>query len=139
MRELIARYRPLVKQIVSFALVGLLGLGVDAAVLYGATKGLGLGPLVGRLVSYPVAATATWWLNRTFTFRTASRRAALRQWGMFLLANLSGFVANYGTYGLCVLMIPICAEIPVLALIPAAVVGMLFNFTASKSVVFVSR
>ena len=52
------------------------------------------------------------------------------------VANLSGFAANYATYALCINWVPLMQEYKLLALIPASIVGLVFNFTASKKLVF---
>lgn len=127
---------PWLWQFISFALVGVAGLAVDAAVLQLMTRGIGLDPYTGRVPSYIAAATATWALNRHFTFRGQAEDALFRQWVKFLCANLSGLAANFGTYAACVAFIPIAAATPPLALIPASIAGLIFNFTASKRLVF---
>lgn len=127
---------PWLRQFISFACVGVAGLIADAAVLALMLHGVGTDPYSGRIVSYIAAATVTWALNRTFTFKGQSSGSLLRQWAKFLLANLSGFAANYLTYALCINFVPLMQEFKLLALIPASIVGLVFNFTASKKLVF---
>lgn len=128
---------PWMRQFISFGCVGVAGLVADAAVLWLMLHGVGSDPYSGRLVSYIAAATVTWVLNRAFTFKDVPMRDGLfRQWGKFLLANLSGFAANYLTYVLCINFVPLMADYKLLALVPASLVGLVFNFTASKKLVF---
>ena len=79
-----------------FGVVGTLGFLVDAGVLLAAIA-LGLGPWVGRLVSFLAAATVTYSLNRAWTFRrrTGGGGASAGQWARFVVVNLGGFAANY--------------------------------------------
>jgi putative flippase GtrA len=126
-----------IRQFFSFGCVGVAGLIVDAGVLWSMLHVVGLDPYSSRLISYIAAATVTWALNRSLTFRQQRTSDSLwRQWFKFLLANLSGFAANYLVYALCINTIPIMAQYQVLALIPASIVGLVFNFTASKKLVF---
>lgn len=128
---------PWLRQFISFGCVGVAGLVVDAAVLWLMLYGVGSDPYSGRLVSYIAAATVTWVFNRAFTFKDVPMRDGLfRQWFKFLLANLSGFAANYLTYVLCINFVPLMADYKLLALVPASLVGLVFNFTASKKLVF---
>ncbi len=127
---------PWMRQFFSFACVGVAGLIADAAVLALMLHGVGTDPYSGRIVSYVAAASVTWALNRAFTFKGQSSGSLLRQWAKFLLANLSGFAANYLTYALCINFVPLMQEFKLLALVPASIVGLVFNFTASKKLVF---
>lgn len=123
-------------QLFSFACVGVAGLAADAFTLWLLLDFAGLDPYTGRLLSYVAAATVTWALNRHFTFRGQGRGGLLRQWFTFLIANLSGFAANYATYALCITFVPYLQSHHLLALVPASIIGLLFNFTASKKLVF---
>ncbi len=55
----------------AFAVVGAVGFLVDAGVLTALVNGLGANPYAARAVSFPAAVTATWWLNRRWTFAPA--------------------------------------------------------------------
>jgi putative flippase GtrA len=121
-------------QLWRFASVGLAGLAVDTVVVYAARGTLGL--VVAGLVSYVVAATATWVLNRLWTFRGLGSGSRLRQWVRFLVANLGGFVLNRGTYTLLVLLVPLFAAVPFYAVAAGAVAGLGVNFTLSRKLVF---
>ncbi len=131
----IEHYIPLLRQLFSFGCVGVVGMLADGAVLW-LMLTAGLDPYTGRIISYIAAATVTWFLNRTFTFKGHGKGSLLKQWAKFLLANLSGFAANYTTYVLCINFVPLMQDYKLLALIPASLVGLFFNFTASKRLVF---
>jgi len=125
----------LLGEFIRFGLVGVVGFLVDAGVLVAMLR-LGLGPWVGRIISYICAATTTYTLNRLWTFRASQQGASWRQWGLFLLLNLSGFAFNYGTYALLILTIPLVATQPVLGVAAGALVGMFANFFVSRRFVF---
>jgi putative flippase GtrA len=88
------------------------------------------------VVSYLVAATVTWLLNRLWTFRGLGSGPVHRQWARFIAVNLVGFVLNRGTYAALVTYVPLCAEQPVYAVFAGAVAGMFLNFSLSRAMVF---
>jgi len=125
-------------QFLRFGVVGVAGFLVDAGVLT-AMIWLGLGPYAGRVMSYLVAASTTFALNRAWTFRSASREAPVTsQWGRFLLLNLIGFAANYGTYAALVAGTAIVAAHPVIGVAAGSLAGMFINFGLSRRYVFAS-
>jgi putative flippase GtrA len=121
-------------QFLRFAAVGLLGLAVDTATVYGLRPMLGL--YGGGLAGYVSAASSNWLLNRIWTFRGQGSGSLLRQWAMFMVANLGGFALNRGTYVLLVTFVPIAADQPVIAIAAGAVAGLMVNFTLSRRLVF---
>jgi putative flippase GtrA len=130
--------RATIEQFLRFGVVGTVGFLVDSAVLLG-MMALGLGPYGGRVLSYIAAASATFALNRAWTFRDARRDAPVaRQWGRFLALNLVGFAANYGTYAALVASLPAVAQYPVLGVAAGSLAGMFINFGLSRRFVFKS-
>jgi putative flippase GtrA len=128
-----------IAEFLRFGVVGTLGFLVDTAALY-AALGLGLGLYSGRAVSYVVAASTTWALNRAWTFRgRGDGRPAWRQWALFLAVNLVGFACNYGTYAALVAGVPLVAETPVIGVAAGAVAGLAGNFLLSRRYVFAAR
>ncbi|WP_233553093.1 GtrA family protein [Teichococcus wenyumeiae] len=125
-------------ELLRFGVVGTLGFLIDTAMLYAALS-LGAGLYLGRVLSYVTAASANWALNRAWTFRQADRSHRGRQWTMFLLVNLLGFVINYGTYLLLITLWPVAARYPVLAVAAGAVAGLGGNFLLSRRFVFQKR
>ena len=62
----------------AFVVVGTVGFAFDATILAILVHGYGWGDYTARLVSFAVAVTVTWLLNRSFVFasaRTISRRS----------------------------------------------------------------
>ncbi len=136
------------RQFATFALIGVGGLFVDMAALWVALHMLGLDPYGGRVFSYLMAATFTWYMNRQFTFTGVSRRGAIRQWARFLAANAVGAVVNYGVYVLVLNLGPwvitriglwpeaFTALLPYAGVAAGSVAGLIFNFVLSKKLVF---
>jgi putative flippase GtrA len=124
----------LLAQLSTFACVGLVGLAVDTGIVYSLRRAVGL--YAAGMLSYVVAATVTWVLNRNITFRGRGSGPAHRQWGLFLLANLAGFVLNRGTYAALVTWSALAAANPVIATASGACAGLLVNFTLARKLVF---
>ncbi|MGG5822265.1 GtrA family protein [Falsiroseomonas sp. HW251] len=122
-------------QFLRFGVVGTVGFVVDTSVLY-AGLALGLGLYGGRAISYLVAATTTWALNRAWTFRGQGDKPALQQWATFLMVCLVGFACNYGTYAALVSTVPLAARYPVIGVAAGSLAGMIGNFLLSRRFVF---
>ena len=135
MRKISPDHLQLFRQFFRFGVVGLLGVGVNAGVVY-ATRGL-LGLYGAGAVAYPVAATFNWLINRIWTFRDSQTAHGIgMQWVRFLIVNLVGFALNYGSYSLLIYASELCREMPILAVAAGAIVGMFANFGLSRRLVF---
>ncbi|MCA4920866.1 MAG: GtrA family protein [Roseomonas sp.] len=121
-----------------FGVVGTIGFLVDTTVLY-AGLAFGLGLYGGRAVSYLLAATTTWALNRLWTFRGRGDGPVHQQWALFLVVNLIGFAMNYGTYAALIAYVPMVGAHPVLGVAAGAIAGMFGNFVLSRQLVFRAR
>lgn len=121
-------------QFLRFGIVGVVGFGIDTATVYALRRPLGL--YAAGMVSYVVAASGNWLLNRFWTFRGRSTGRAHRQWALFLTTNLLGLVLNRGAYVTLIATSPLCVRYPVLAVAAGAVAGMFVNFTISRRLVF---
>lgn len=128
------------KQFLRFGVVGAAGFVVDAGTLWAVRLLWGLDPYSARVLSYLAAATATWALNRRYTFVGADRRGALGQWLRFLFANLGGGAVNYLTYALLISSTSL-PDLPAglgltVAVGAGSLAGLLVNFVASRQLVF---
>ncbi|MBW8709391.1 MAG: GtrA family protein [Alphaproteobacteria bacterium] len=124
--------------ILRFAVIGALGMPVDWSVLQLMVH-LGSGPYLGRLLSWFCAATFTWTGNRYFTFAATRARGFLatgREWLRFLAANAVGGLVNVGLYSVLVRFAPPPLNDLTVALVFGVLLGLAFNFTLSKKVVF---
>jgi putative flippase GtrA len=121
-------------QFLRFGVVGAIGFVVDTAVVYGLRGWLGL--YLAGIVSYVVAASVNFVLNRAWTFRGQGSAPPHRQWALFLLTNLGGFVLNRGTYAGLIFFSPLVHRHPVLAIAAGALAGMFLNFHLSRTVAF---
>ena len=121
-----------------FAVVGALGMPVDWGVLQ-AMVHWGTGPYWGRVISWLCAASFTWAGNRWFTFperRARGLGAGAREWLRFLAANAVGGLVNVGLYSVLVRFAPPPFNDLTVALVCGVALGLLFNFTLSRTMVF---
>lgn len=125
-------------QLLRFSVVGAAGFCVDALVLYALLTFALPDPLLARIPSFLCAATATWLLNRNWTFSTASRGRRLNQWGLYTLAMLSGAAVNYACYALVVLALPAAVLAPLLGLAVGSLAGLALNYTLARKLIFSS-
>jgi putative flippase GtrA len=122
-------------ELARFAAVGALGFAVDAAVLQSLVSAAGWSPFAARALSFPVALTATFLLNRAWTF-PALRLPPARAYGAYGAIQVVGALINLAVFSACLLVAPPLYERPVVALGIGAVVSLLFNFYASRALVF---
>ena len=128
-------YVRLLAQFAQFGMVGVFGFLVDTAVVYALRAPVGL--YAAGAAAYAVAVTATWYLNRIWTFRSIGNiGSGARQWVRYAVATAPGLVLNLGTYSVLVATSALCAAEPVLAVASGAVAGMFANFTLSRALVF---
>jgi putative flippase GtrA len=125
-----------------FGIVGGIGFLVDAGVLT-VMLTWGLDPYSGRVVSFLAAATTTWILNRSFTFRRDSPSGThpapthpMGEWLVYLGLMVIGGLVNYGTYALAVALLEPVERHPVIGVALGSLAGMAINFWTSKTMVF---
>ena len=133
-RAATAQRLALLRQFLRFGTVGLAGFVIDTACVYALRHPLGL--YGAGAAAYLVAASGNWLLNRLWTFRGQGNGPAHRQWAMFMVTNLIGFVLNRGAYALLVTFMAAAAQQPVIATAAGAVAGMFVNFSLSRRLVF---
>ena len=124
--------------ILRFAIIGALGMPVDWCVLQLMVH-WGTGPYFGRVISWFCAASFTWAGNRYFTFAATRARGpvgAAREWLRFLTANAVGGLVNVGLYSVLVRFAPPPLNDLTVALVLGVLLGLVFNFTLSKKLVF---
>ncbi|NBC48970.1 MAG: GtrA family protein [Gammaproteobacteria bacterium] len=119
-------------QVWRFAVVGALGFGVDALVLTGLVRAGGYGLYEARLLSFAVAVTVTWVLNRRFTFRQRASRDRSSEYGRYFIVQGTGALINLGVYAAVLMAWPVLAAWPVLPLAVGSGAAMVFNFVGSR-------
>jgi putative flippase GtrA len=124
------------RQALRFAAVGVVGFFVDAGVLTLAMSLLGLNIYTARVLSFLTAVTATWAMNRAFTFKQRASPSMVKEWVRFCAANAVGGLVNLGTYVLLVNTVTIAHDLPVVGVAAGSLAGLAVNFTLSRIFVF---
>ena len=122
-------------QLARFAVIGAIGFAVDGSILHLLTSQADWSPFAARALSFPPALTATFLLNRFWTFR-GLRLPAAHAYGAYTLIQVIGALINLAVFSLCVLLVPALYHWPLIALATGAGVSLLFNFFASRRLVF---
>ena len=123
-------------QAVNFALIGAIGFVIDGGVLTVLNSVFGLDLFRSRLVSFSIAVTVTWALNRWRTFADRKDRRAAREWGRYAIVNGLGALLNMAIFFWLIQHYAWAASQPILPLAIAATIALNFNFFASKYVAF---
>ncbi len=124
------------RELLLFALVGLLGFVVDAGIVQVLVRRFGADPYAARVISFLAAATTTWGFNRRFTFAGRGGGSRRREWARYLLAMIGGFALNYGAYAACVASWPLVRAWPAIGVAAGSVAGAVLNFFSSKYWIF---
>jgi putative flippase GtrA len=121
------------KKFIRFVIVGATGFLVDAGTLWLLLTFSPLGPLSARVIAIALAMTATWLLNRTFTFGASKRSVVVEGFRYGVIAVITSLV-NYGIYAGLLIMAPLLS--PYAALVFASIAAMLFSFFGYSRFVF---
>ena len=124
------------RQFIPFCIVGGIGFVIDAGILSLLVHGFKLDPLVSRLVSFPSALTATWYLNRRVTFSHAVSNNPRQEWLRYALVSVAGSLLNFMVYLACIRLSQTMYSYPETALGIAAIVALAFNYLGSSRYVF---
>ena len=129
-------------QFLMFSVSGAIGLIVDLSALYLASIFMNL--YSARLLSFLVAVTSTWLLNRNFTFKESEQKKQteikqknylLTEFLRYFVANLSGGLVNLAVYSLYISYNFETTE-KYIATCLGSLSGLALNFSLSKFVVF---
>ena len=121
-----------------FASVGAVGFSIEAVIL-SILVGQGLDVYLSRVISFPVALTVTWYLNRRHTFLCEKKnrfRTLRSEYIAYFIIQIVGALLNLSVFSLVVYLSSELKLIPVVPLAIGAGVSMIFNFLASKYFVF---
>jgi putative flippase GtrA len=124
------------KSFALFVLAAAVGFVVDAGVITALVRELGWGPWQGRFVSFPLAVSSTWLLNRRYAFRGTGRGDERVEYAGYWAIQLAGAVVNFGIFGLCLHWAPALAAWPFVPVALGGLAAMLFNFTVARSTLY---
>lgn len=89
--------------------------------------------MAGRVVSFLVAASVTWALNRSFTFRSRTTAKSLIP---YVTLTSLGALLNLGVYRIWISVFGEASVTLVSGVAAGSITALVFNFLISKYVVF---
>jgi putative flippase GtrA len=127
------RTQRLLQHGLAFVLSGGLAFVIDAGILQALTAGLGLHPILARVVSVAVAPAAGWLAHRRFTFRLTTP-PTLAEFLRYLGVQSTVALLNYGIFVLILLGRP--QTEPLLALLISSGIAMFFSYLGIRFAAF---
>lgn len=119
-----------------FFLSGGVGFLIEAVVLTTLVKSFGFDIYLARAISFSLAVTVTWLLNRRYAFADLASSQRGDEYSRYFAVQITGAVINLGVFAGLIAAKPDLVQIPVLPLAVGAVVAFFFNFGASRGFVF---
>lgn len=119
-----------------FALGGVIGFIVDAGIVHVLVRQWALDPYLARVPSFLVAATVTWWWNRSLTFAHRRHLRGGQEWLRWIGVMSLGAMLNYGVYALAIGFFPTVRAWPALGVAAGSAVAAVVNYSAARGVVF---
>lgn len=125
------------KRLIRFAVVGGAGFLVDASVLSFLVQLAEMGLYLSRAVSFLLAVSLTWYLNRTWTFGTTNNKRKRKEYVRYTLLQIVGALINLGVYVYFIETVEKMSQYPVIPLAIGASVALVFNYFFSRKLVFI--
>lgn len=122
-------------QLLRFCLVGSVGFAIDAGIVQALVVVWQANPYLVRVVAILVAATATWFMNRHYTFQV-SCRASRSEWSRYVSLMMLGALVNYTVFAVCIALWQEALVQPIWAVAAGSIAGLGINFTTSRFWVF---
>jgi putative flippase GtrA len=118
-----------------FACVGALGFVIDGGLLTIGVNFLRFDPIPVRLISFSTAVLATWWGHRHFSFRGSrgegSQGSRPREIAAYTFVSLTGVLINWLVFSFVLTRWTLASQYPVIALVPAAILAAVANYSGS--------
>jgi putative flippase GtrA len=122
-----------------FVLAATVGFALDAGVLTLLVRGFHWNPWHGRFVSFPLAVTATWLLNRRYAFRGAAEGDRRLEFAGYWAIQLVGAGVNLAVFGLCLRAAPALQRWPFIAVAVSGIAAMVVNFALARTTLYRAR
>jgi len=124
------------REFIFFIFVGGTGFVCDLIILQSLLYFVEMDSIKARLISFSIAITVTWILNRNITFKSTKGTNKATEWIKYAIANGLG-----GGINLLIYILLVSSEInyfssPLIALSIASAVALIFNFFSNKIFVF---
>ncbi len=119
-----------------FTLVGFVGFFTDGGILLLLHDVYGINPYASRCVSFPVAMTVTWLMNRLLTFADRKDSQAASELGRYAAVQVVGALVNVLVFFALVRYFSFMSDIVLLPFAIASGIALVFNFLGSHFFVF---
>jgi putative flippase GtrA len=101
-----------------------------------ARRWLGAGPVMSWALSFIVAATTAWAMNRRFTFQAPAEDRSPGEWLRYLTVAAAGALAHFGVFLAAVGHLAVFAAHPALAIIPGSLASLCVTYAGASLFVF---
>lgn len=132
---IILRKYLLAREFRRFVVVGGLGFCVDGGLLTLLMKD-GWDVIPARCCSFLFAVSATWLLNRLWTFSSGKLISIRREYTYYFGTQVLGAVINLSIFFVLIELYPTLRDTPLIPLAFGATVSLAFNYVVSKRIVF---
>ena len=124
-------------RVARFAVVGSLGFAIDGGIMT-ALNALGdWSPVLARSISFPLALTLTWAVNRAWTFADRPKLPVGREYVLYAVVQTLGLIVNFSLFAALIRPAsPLSTWHPIVALAVGAVVSMVLTYSACRLFVF---
>lgn len=122
-------------QFLRFCVVGAVGFVIDAGILQLLVSVVGENPYFARIISFLVAASATWLMNRSYTFEV-EHRPTHAEWARYIAFMALGALVNYGAFAISITVWGLARAQPWLGVAVGSIAGLGINFLTSRRLVF---
>lgn len=127
--------RACLNQFLRFCVVGAVGFVIDAGILQFLVSGIGTNPYLARTLSLLVAASATWLMNRRYTFEV-EHAATHSEWVCYITLMVLGASVNYGAFAISIAVWELARAQPWLGVAVGSIAGLGINFLSSRLLLF---
>ena len=124
------------KSFLAFAGAGAAGFLIEAVILTGLTLAAGWNAVHARAVSFPLAATVTWLLNRRFAFAGRGVTRLRTEYAGYLAIQIAGACVNLAIFVICITAFPRLAAWPFVPLAAGAAFALVFNFVLARTILY---
>lgn len=114
-----------------FCLVGTIGFVIDAGIFQLLVVSVHTNFYAARIFSFLIAASATWLMNRRYTFKV-NHEPTRPEWLRYIGLMLFGALVNYGAFALCISFSLLAYSHPWVAVAVGSIAGLGVNFATSN-------
>jgi putative flippase GtrA len=130
---------PLGRSLLGFLGAGAIGFCVDGGILTALTSLAGWSPVASRMLSFPVALTCTWLLNRRWAFAGRGLGSNALEYLAYAGIQVAGAGINLGVFISCLRRWPELASIPLVPFAVGAGFALIFNYGSLRWLLYRRR